>query len=204
MNHHPDDTRAMRSEELLRASQAGSRQALDELLTRHLPSVRAFVRLRLGPDTRAYESASDIVQSVCADLLGKSAPLEYRGEAQFRSWLHVTALNKIRQKHRHHAALKRRPQGGPPRPLESGEALGCYAGAITPSHAAVGKEDVERLEEALDRLPDHYREVISLVRIVGLTPAEAGEAMGTTAAAARNLLNRALVKLATEMRRGGA
>jgi RNA polymerase sigma factor (sigma-70 family) len=143
------------------------------------------------------------VQSACADLLERPEGFEYRGEAQFRSWLHLAVLNKLRQKHRHHAALKRRPPGGPPIAPDAGELAMCYSQALSPSRAAIAREDVERLEQAFDALSERYREVISLVRIVGLSHQEAAEAMCCTPAAVNNLLNRALVKLATEMSRPG-
>ena len=80
----PEDRSSCTSLELLEESQAGSREALEELLQRQLPGLRAFVRLRLGPGLRALESESDLVQSVCADLVGEIERFDYRGEAHLR------------------------------------------------------------------------------------------------------------------------
>ena len=55
----------------------------------------------------------------------------------------------------------------------------------------------QRLEAAFDSLPDDYHEVILLCRIVGLSQNAAAERMGRSVDAVRNLLHRALVRLAT-------
>ena len=48
---------------------SSSSAALGALMQRHYPSVRTFVRLRMSPLLRAYESADDLVQSTCGELL---------------------------------------------------------------------------------------------------------------------------------------
>ena len=53
---------------------------LERLLTEHLPALRAYVRARLGPKLAAHESASDVVQSVCRELLQEQGNLDYRGD----------------------------------------------------------------------------------------------------------------------------
>ena len=163
-----------------------------------MPGLRAFVRLRLGPALRAVESESDIVQSVCAELLQDLERFEYRGEGQFRHWLYSAVLNKICKKQRHHAAQKRRLDG---EHVQFDEELlaNSYAALSSPSHHAIRKEQVELLERAFDLLPEHYREVLTLSRIVGMTQEEVAVAMQCTVPAMRNLLSRALVKLSAAM-----
>jgi hypothetical protein len=58
---------------------------------------------------------------------------------------------------------------------------------------------VRNLEAAFDELPEHYREVITLSRIAGLSRAEIAAHMGRSEASVRNLLSRALVVLAEAM-----
>jgi RNA polymerase sigma factor (sigma-70 family) len=69
----------------------------------------------------------------------------------------------------------------------------------TPSQVAIGLEAIERMQQAFDALPEHYREVISLARIAGLPHVEVARRMGKTEQATRQLLGRALVQLATLM-----
>ena len=80
---------------------------VDELLERHLPGLRAFVRLKAGALVRFRESESDIVQSTCREVLERLDEFRHGGEAGFRHWLYTTALRKILDKHEHYTAQKR-------------------------------------------------------------------------------------------------
>jgi RNA polymerase sigma-70 factor (ECF subfamily) len=181
---------------LVRASQAGDRAALDELLRRYVPGVRAFLRLRMGPSLRAHESAADVVQSVCVDLLSAHG-LAFPDEAAFRNWLFVAAMNKLRNHDRALHSQKRDPARV--EHLASNDAddlAACYARVLSPSGELMARERLLRLESAFDRLPEHYREVVALARIAGLTYEQVASATGRSADAVRNILARALNKLA--------
>jgi RNA polymerase sigma factor (sigma-70 family) len=56
-----------------------------------------------------------------------------------------------------------------------------------------------RILEAIDGLPVDEREVFDLVRIQGLTQAEAAEVLGVSARTVQRRLNRSLVLLADEL-----
>ena len=83
---------------------------MDALLERHLPGLFAFMRLRAGEFLRRRESVSDLVQSVCREVLADPGDFSYRGEGQFRRWLYTTALRKIIDKGRYYRAEKRDPR----------------------------------------------------------------------------------------------
>lgn len=164
-------------------------------LERMLPGLRAFIRLRVGPDVRAQESCSDLVQSVCRELVEDWSVLEFPSDAALRSWLFTTALNKVRNRARDLHRLKR-DVGREVRGSVGADLVAGYATLGTPSLAAMGVEQVERLEAAFDQLPDDHREVITLARIAGLPLAEVGARMGgRSAAAITMLLGRALAAL---------
>ena len=63
---------------------SGDARALDSLIVDYLPRLRAFVRARMDVALRRRESCSDLVQSVCRDLLAREDKFEFEGEAQFR------------------------------------------------------------------------------------------------------------------------
>lgn len=176
---------------------AGDPAALAELIERHLPGLRAFVRLRAGPVVRAREGESDIVQSACREVLQHADRFQHRGEAGFKRWLYTTALRKILNKDEFHRA-ERRDVGREHKPVEDdeGRLLDTYASFTTPSRVAAAREELERIERVFDELPEEYREVIVLARIVGLSRAEIGEQMGRSEGAVRNLLHRALARAA--------
>ena len=185
----------------------GSEAAIEELLVRHLPSLRSYVRLKAGAIVRAREAESDVVQSVCREVLQHEGQFRFGGEAGFRHWLFATALRKILDKHKLHTAERRDvrrevapPAGGASSAPERPDVELKFA---SPSGIAIARERLEELAAAFDRLPPDYAEVILLSRVIGLSRAEVATAMDRTEASVRNLLHRALAELARHLDRGG-
>lgn len=179
---------------LLRASQQGDRAALAELLQRYEPVVRAFVRRQMGPLLSAKESESDVLQSVCADLL--AAPeIAFTDEPGFRDWLCAAALNKLRHHGRDFRAKKR--DAGREQALPSdGDVAAAGPAARSPSGELHARERRARIEQALAQLPEHYRDVVRLIRLEGHSYQEAAAATGRSEDSVRNILARALTRLA--------
>jgi RNA polymerase sigma-70 factor (ECF subfamily) len=170
---------------------------LELLLERHLPALRAFVRLRAGRTVAARESSSDLVQSVCRELLQGAGRFEYDGEAAFKSWLFTAALRKIVEKDRYYRAEKRDAarEAGTGGDAEDASLLDGYATLITPSRDVAVREQLARVERAFEQLSDEQREVVTLARIVGLPHAEIARQLGRSEEATRQLLRRAMVRL---------
>jgi len=179
-----------------------SAPGVDALIERHLPGLLAYVRLHSGPLIRARESCSDLAQSVCREVLSGRERLEYRGEAPFRKWLFAKAMSKILDRQRYWMAQKRDPDREQRYDeLSDGALLQTLNSVCSPSEAVAGAEDLERFERVFAGLPEDYRRVILLARIVGCSHAEIAEELGCTEGASRMLLNRALVRLAAAMNR---
>jgi len=184
---------------LLRASQ-GDAPALDILLERYLPGLRAYVRLRAGPRLLEKESSSDLVQSVCRDILENEKRFQFEGETGFRRWLFKTAQRKIADRYEFYGA-KKRDMAREKRPAARASAAGdealleCYRSFYTPSHQAMAREELARVEQAFSSLPEDQREVIVQAKIMGLTRSEIAESLGKTEGAVRTLLYRALARL---------
>jgi len=126
--------------------------------------------------------------------------VEFASDAAFRKWLFSWAENKLRNRLRFQAAAKRDPGKEVDAPTEirnPGQLASSHQTFCRPSQAAIAREEIARIEAVFDQLPPHYREVITLSYLVGLSHAEIGEQMGRTPAASRSLLNRALARLAT-------
>jgi RNA polymerase sigma factor (sigma-70 family) len=178
----------------------GSEAALEELLVRHLPGLRRYVRLKTGALVRGREAESDIVQSVCREVLQNQADFHYGGEAGFRHWLYTTALRKILDKRKLHTAARRDVRREEVHGSEDGRPeREPSAPGTSPSGVAIGREELERMADAFDELPADYMEVILLSRVIGLRRAEVAREMGRTEASVRNLLHRALNELARRL-----
>ncbi len=173
----------------------GDEAALERLIAAHLPGLRAFVRVRLGPALRAKESGSDVVQSVCREVLEHMDRFQHPGEGAFRAWLYTTAMRKISNRAEYFTAAKRDVA----REVHDSQVLGAYQAMPTPSQFAMGREALERIESSLDALSEDQREVVLLTRIVGLSRAEVAERMERTEASVRSLLTRALAELSDRL-----
>lgn len=166
------------------------------MLERNMPALQAFIRLRMGNALAARESSSDVLQSVCRELIASRGRVHFDDEAAFRAWLYTAALRKILQKVRHHTALRRSPER---EDVLAQELAVSYSTCITPSRDASAREQVERFELAFARLSEVHREVIALTKIAGLTHQQVGTRIGKTPEACRTLLRRALIQLSALM-----
>lgn len=181
--------------DLLRRSQTGDQEALHALLVRHYPALLAFARFRMNPLLRAHASTEDLVQSTCRELLQRAEGFDYRGEEAFRAWLFKALLHKLQNHERHLLAQKRDVRRN--KVLSDDSALAAfYSSTLCPEGELLAVERIQALERALDSLPEHYREVISLSRFARLSRAAVAEAMGRSEDSVRSLLTRALVALA--------
>jgi RNA polymerase sigma-70 factor (ECF subfamily) len=186
--------------DLLRRSRAGDRAALEDLLSRHYSAVRAFVRLRMSQLLRAHESADDLVQSACRELFSHADTFDYRGEEAFRAWLFTTVLHKLRNHERNLRAQRRDVRRN--QPITSAGALSqIYSRTLGPDAQCSVDERIRALEAAIDSLPEHYREVITLSRIARLGRGAVAALMRRSEDSVRNLLPRALVALAAALER---
>lgn len=177
---------------------AGDAEAVEILLTRHLPSLRAFVRVHMSPKLRARESSSDLVQSVCREVLEHLERFQHPSESAFKHWLFTTALRNISNRARSLKSLKRDADREliPASAGASDDTLDAvYARISTPSRIAGRREETEHLESALDRLTDEQREVLVLAHLVGMSRAEIGDKLGKSEVAVRGLLHRAMARL---------
>jgi len=177
------------------AESRSSSPGLAERIVASLPGLTRFVRRRMGPELSARESASDIVQSTCRELLRAGSEFEDRGEAAFHRWLRGAAEHKLRNRVRHWRAARRAGDGrnldgadggGPAAPLEA-----------NPSQEAELAEEARRLELAFRALSPEQRQVLVRSQIDGLSHADLARELGKTPEAARKLVARALARLAT-------
>lgn len=170
----------------------GDERRLEELL----PAVNAFVRMRTGARLRARESLSDLVQSTCREALRAQERPAITDTERFRAWLFTVAERKICGRARYWDAQRRDVAKEDRRAVDAVEArslVQAYGG--TPSERLVAQEELERLESALLRLPEDYREVILLRRVAGLSGRETAVRLGRSEGATRQLFSQALARL---------
>lgn len=184
--------------------------SLYQQLSRHLPSLYAFVQRRTGRLVRAKETESDLVQSTCKEILQHLDRFQGGGEVGFRQWLYLTAERKIIDRGRFYRAGKRNAAKEVPLPGDGSSSsnssrrepqLPTYN---TPSRLAIQKEQLEKLTEALDELSEDQRNVILLARVFEVPHAHIAQIMNRSEGAVRVYLHRALAKLAAILEASGS
>ncbi|MEL6430571.1 MAG: sigma-70 family RNA polymerase sigma factor [Planctomycetota bacterium] len=188
-------------EALTQEAAAGDRDALEELLTRMLPDLRAFVRLRAGRLVQRHDEHSDIVQSVCREILAGAERFDHPGEAAFRRWLFTTTLRKLSDRRDHHTAARRDAVQAALGASDQERLLEAYGRVATPSNHAAVREELERVERAMAELDDEDRAIIVLARIAQVPRDEIARELGIGAGAVRMRLHRALARLAVVLER---
>jgi len=185
-------------EEILDRARRGERDAVQALMREHLPALRAFVRLQGHAGLRARESSSDLVQTVCREVLEDLREFRGQDDVAFRHWLYTVARNKLLAKVRFHRAARRdlAREEPVPTPEDGSDGLLTQYGSIcTPSQHAMAREEIARIEAAVDRLNEDQRQVLTLSCIVGLSHREISREIGKEEAAVRKILSRARARL---------
>lgn len=180
------------------AARGGDHDARERVVAAVLPELRACVRLNTGRLIRDHESESDIVQSVCRELIEDLHQFAGNAEGQFKRWLFSLALNKIRMRHRFLTAQRRdvRREVAPERSSTGDDpVLHSYASFCTPSQHVMAHEEIARIESAVDQLSDEQRQVLTLACIVGLSHQEIAAELGKAETAVRKTLSRARAQL---------
>jgi RNA polymerase sigma-70 factor, ECF subfamily len=188
------------TQELIERAQNGERDALEQLFALYRERIHALVRKKLGDPLRLNLDSSDVVQSVCLEAIEGIGDIEYRNEDGFVHWLARIAENTIRDKHRYFGAQKRRriEEGNRGEVLRVSQVEGDLE---SPSRELSGSEQMSLVLNALDRLPEEYRQVIRLTRFEKKSHAEAATLLGRSEKATRMLLARARARLAHELGR---
>jgi RNA polymerase sigma-70 factor, ECF subfamily len=164
---------------------AGSAERLERLCRDNwLPVYRRVSRWANSP-----AEAEDLTQEAFLRAIAKAGRVG-EADSSFRAYLITTARNVAIDRWR--AAERSR--------LQSGLDLSGHADPRPgPEAEAVGRDEQERLLAAIDRLPDHYSDVLRMRIVHGITSQEAGRHLGMTANAVRQLQYRALAALRREV-----
>jgi len=194
---------SQRTQELVVLAQGGDNSAQGRLCRAYGERVRRIVRLRMGAELRSQLESMDLVQDALMCGLRDLGDFTYRNEGDFLRWLTKIAENRLRDNldklHADKRDIRREIR------LDDGERTtgGVFVGtagpidAITPSVIMSRKEDLDKLEKAIDQLRPEYREVIMLAKIEELSYSQIGDRLGKSTGAVKMLVSRARMALAS-------
>jgi RNA polymerase sigma-70 factor (ECF subfamily) len=186
---------------LVALARAGDNSALNQLCNVYGERVRRIIRLRMDKELRVKLDSMDVVQEALFSALAGLGDFTYKNEGDFLRWLSRIAQNALRgHLDRLHAAkrdIRKEARRENCRPTTGAGFVGV-PGPIkttTPSVILSRKEDLDKLENAIDELKPEYRNVIVLAKIDGLSYNQIGKRLGKSADAVGHLLSRAMVAL---------
>jgi RNA polymerase sigma-70 factor (ECF subfamily) len=188
----------------LPAAQAGSREALAQVLEACRGYLLQIAQRELAPDLRAKAGASDLVQDTMLEAQRDFGGFKGTSENELRAWLRRLLLNNVANFTRHYRATDKRQVAREVKlqpPGASGpQDAGLAADLTSPSGAAMAHERAEAVHQALDRLPEDFRRVILWRYQEEHTFEEIGRLMGRSANAVRKLWLRAIERLEQELK----
>ncbi len=179
---------------LIVRARGGDAEALERLFARHRKPLQRWASGRLPKWARTIADTEDLVQETLLNTFKRIDNFEPRRVGALQAYLRQAILNRIREE------LRRKGRAPDATDLDDIE----VDSAESPLEHAIGREAVERYERALARLKAEEREAIIARVELGCTYEELAEALGKpTPDAARKTAQRALVRLAQEMKGGG-
>jgi RNA polymerase sigma-70 factor (ECF subfamily) len=190
-----------KTQHLVRLAKSGDELALERLFRAYGERVQRIIRLRMGKELRSKLESMDLVQDAFVSALRGLESFTYTNEGDFLRWLSKIAENRIRDNFDKLHADKRDIRREIPLDNSRGDAQESFAHILgpvdstTPSLIMSKKEQLDKLEKAVDALRPEYREVVVLAKIEGLSYKEVGNRLGKSPDAVRMLLSRAMAAL---------
>ena len=200
-------TDGQKTQELVALAKDGDKSALSRLYMVYAERVQWMVRLRMSKQLRSKLESMDVVQDTLIHALSGLDKFTYKNEGDFVRWLSKIAENELRgnlkKLHAEKRDIRKEVRLDSLRPTTGGGFAGVAGpiGTTTPSVIMSQKEDLSKLEKAIDRLKPEYREAIVLTKIEGLSYGEIGERLGKSPDSVRMLATRAMAALTTAFRR---
>jgi RNA polymerase sigma-70 factor (ECF subfamily) len=193
MPDRPEDL--VSTAELMARVRDGDSAALDALFVRHLAPLRRWTRGRLPRWARDLADTDDLVQDTLVQTFKRIDRIEDRGAGGLQAYLRQAVINRLRDE------LRRRAR----RPASASIDDVTLVAAGSPLEEAIGAEALASYEQALQRLrPEEQEAIVARVEL-GYGYEDLARALGKPSAeAARKAAQRALLRLAEEMKRGPA
>jgi RNA polymerase sigma-70 factor (ECF subfamily) len=161
----------------------------------------------MGGEIRSKLDSMDVVQDAFVLALQDLEDFTYRDEGDFLRWMSKIVENRIRDDMKKLHADKRSIRKEVPLhnrlPTAKRNSAGAFGpiATTTPSVIVSQREDLDKLEKAIDNLRPEYREAIILRKIEGLSYREIGDRLGKSADAVGMLVSRAMVALISAFER---
>jgi RNA polymerase sigma-70 factor (ECF subfamily) len=193
-------------EHLLWLARAGDGAARGQLLELYRNYLALLARYQIGRRLQGKADASDLIQETFLEAHRDFAQFRGSTEAELAAWLRRILASNLANLVARYCGTRRRDVR-----LERDLAAeldqssrdldrSLVAGQTSPSRLAACREQAVLLADALERLPEDYRQVLVLRHLEELTFPEVSQRMGRSVHSVKNLWARALSRLRHELR----
>ena len=195
------DSLTNKTQHLVALAKDGDESALNQLWKVYGPRVHWIMRFRMGRELRSKLDSMDLAQDALVSALEGLGEFTYKNEGDFLRWLSKIAENRLRDNldklHADKRDIRKEVRLDDYGPTTAGGFVRTPGpiDATTPSVIMSRKEELDKLEKAIDQLKPEYRKVIVLAKIDGLSYKEIGDRLGKSTDAVGHLLSRAMVAL---------
>lgn len=174
---------------------------------RYRPYLQLLARQQIGERLRSKCDSSDLVQQTLLQAHEKLDQFRGQTEGELKAWLRRILANHLKNKIEEFGRRKR--DAGLERSLQAAldDASSRLDGWLaseqpSPVDAVIGQEQLLRLAEKLDSLPDDQRLALELRHLSGTAIDEIARIMGRTEAAVAGLIRRGMKNLRESMNEG--
>jgi RNA polymerase sigma-70 factor (ECF subfamily) len=188
-------------DKLLHQARSGDSKQLGELLEIYRRYLHLLARIEIGRNLQAKLDASDLVQDTLLEAHRNFPRFQGSSETQFVCWLRQIMAANL-------ANFLRRYLGTQGRDVRLERELAVRLDrssrmldrslidrSSSPSHQAARREQAVLLADALEKLPEDYREALVLRHLEGLTFPEVSQRMGRSLDSVEKLWVRGLAQL---------
>lgn len=186
--------------DLIQRARNGDSSSLSELIHGYRPYLKLLARVQRDERLKAKLDDSDLVQEVSTLAVRDFETFCGTTEAEFAAWLRTITARVAAMSIRHFTMQRRDIQLERQLQAEIDNTSRLISEKFTsreatPSERTLQREQAVLLAEALDQLPDHYREVVILRDFEGLPVAQIAERLDRTPDAIRKISARAMLRI---------
>jgi RNA polymerase sigma-70 factor (ECF subfamily) len=187
--------------DLLALARQGDGQALGQLVERYRNYLFLLARVQIGRRIQGKLDVADVVQETFLEVHRGIGQFRGQSEQQFLAWLRQILVGILANQVRRYFGTKRRDVRLERELQDDLDRSSVYLGShliaaqSSPSAQASRREQAVLLADAMEQLPEDYREVIILRQLEGLTFPQVASRMGRSEDSVKNLWARSLARL---------
>jgi RNA polymerase sigma-70 factor (ECF subfamily) len=190
-----------RVEDWIQEARDGSTTALGSMIEHCRQYLLAVANQELPAELRAKLGASDLVQDTAFEIQASFGQFSGDRQEEFLAWARgILIYNASNARRQYRETAKR--QISRELSLDDDDSWlksDLVAKDVPPGDAALINERAVLVQAAVERLPDHFREVIYLRHRDRRSFGEIGQKLGRTSEAVRKLWQRAIERLSDEL-----